>query len=404
MKWLQAGCQRYFRHYQGLSKTCWAGIICSLLQALISGIFYFLTFYFVNDLQFSMSVTGIIVGGYGVGAVLGGYGGGKLSDKFSPISVSVVSLLIQALAILNLIYLKNQLILMANLFLMGVGTYAFITANHVLVLSSCLSQENERLRAINVLSTVTNLGLGLSTLMIGVVARFGFINLFAVLSAALVTMALYLLITKEDYHQQVCAVVQQKAPLTKKKKWNRALFQVVLLCVLLTGTVVAQMSTTYPIYLQARFPQFGMHAYSAAFFVNTLLVILLQTPLVNAVGKRNKVAVMGLGAFLLGAGMMCLNFINAFAGVLLLCAIYTAGEMIFFSMAQLNCYQEAPLRKRGRNLGLYRMTFAASRVAGPVMGGFIYQHLGAHAVWYACGMLGTVCLLVCGLFLDQQAA
>lgn len=314
----------------------------------------------------------------------------------------MASLLLQATAIFTIVCLDQKTALMMNLFVLGAGAYAFITSNQLMVLNECRIHESERLKAINILSTVANLGLGLSSVLIGVIYHIGFEKILIVFACILLAMVLYLysqeskpLIPVEDKRAGIVALNN------KSRRWNRYLFRAVLVCVLLTGAIVAQMNTTYPIYLQDRFPQYGVNGYSMAFLLNTMLIVLLQTPMVNMLADKNKIIVMGMGSFLLGTGMLILNFSGAYLLVLAACVIYTFGEMIFFSMAQLNCYQGSPAKKRGRNLGLFRMTFAASRVAGPFAGGMLYQHLGAHAVWYACGFAGVVCFMICGMFTDQ---
>lgn len=394
--------ERYRQHYQGLSKTCWSGILLALLQAIVSGVFYFFSLYFVADLHYPVSVAGLIISCYGIGAVCGGYLGGKGSDLFKPRQVAIGSLILQALAIFAMGYVTSQQALMLTLFILGIGTYAFITANHLQVLLECRKTEQERLKAINILSTVSNLGLGIASVLIGTIYHIGFNKILLIFVGALLAMIAFMLSIKPEEQVDLPDTNIATTVLNNKsRRWNRYWFRAVLLCVLLAGAIVAQMSTTYPIYLQAKFPQYGVHGYSLAFLLNTLLIVVLQTPMVNMLIGRNKIIVMGVGSFLLGLGMLILNFSGFYILVLLACAIYTIGEMIFFSMAQLNCYQGAPLRKRGRNLGLYRMTFAASRVAGPFAGGVLYQHMGATAVWYACGFAGILCFVICGLFVDQ---
>ena len=56
----------------------------------------------------------------------------------------------------------------------------------------------------------------------------------------------------------------------------------------------------------------------------------------------------GYGAFLMGFGMFMLNFSFVFYLAIIACVIYTMGEMSFFSVAQLVCYQEGGAQKKVR--------------------------------------------------------
>lgn len=70
----------------------------------------------------------------------------------------------------------------------------------------------------------------------------------------------------------------------------------------------------------------------------------------------------------------------------------TAGEIIFFSMTQLLYYEKSPSEKKGSGLGIYRMIYASSRIAGPVAGSFIYQTFGGKILWFLCFLLSISCL------------
>lgn len=103
----------------------------------------------------------------------------------------------------------------------------------------------------------------------------------------------------------------------------------------------------------------------------------------------------GIGAFLMGFGMFMLSFSVTFTLAILACIIYTIGEMLFFSIAQLLCYQSGGEKKKGQSIGLFRTIFAASVFIGPTLGGYIYHRFGGNYVWYLCGFIGVACLISC---------
>jgi MFS family permease len=103
----------------------------------------------------------------------------------------------------------------------------------------------------------------------------------------------------------------------------------------------------------------------------------------------------GIGALLLGTGMLLLSLSCMFSLAMLACIIYTIGEMIFFSLSHLICYQNGAEKKKGSSLGIYRMIYASSRVVGPTLGGLIYQQWSGDALWYICGFIGLACFSAC---------
>jgi predicted MFS family arabinose efflux permease len=388
--------KNYFSNYSGLSKPCWQGIALNFIEALCSGVFFFLSIYLVDILHISILTATTIIACYGIGAIFGGFFGGKLSDKWTPSRVSSGSLLILAVAYLSLIQFKTVYLLMVVIFIIGIATYSFLTSNHVGILNQC-SNSTERLKALSIITTVSNLGISLAAVMVGVFSHYGFQYIFFISSVFFFLSSSYLLLQQRK-NKISTATLQGNNPdsLRKSNTINSTkITWLVLTCVLLAGIVIAQTSSTYSIFIRQTFPHLGIKAVSILFILNSLLIVFCQTPLVNLFSKYNKVLAVGIGAFLIGIGMSILGFASTFSLAILSCIIYTLGEMVFFSMAQLVCYQSSDEKKKGLSLGLFRTFYATSRVIGPAIGGEIYYHFGGNMVWYFSGLLGVVCLGGC---------
>lgn len=390
----------YFTSYTGLSKSCWRGIILSLIESTLIGVYYYLSIYFIGVLHLSISTSGMIISCYGIGAILGGILSGKLSDKTSPSIVSAFSLLIQAAAYLALIKLKSIELLMCDVFIIGIATYSFITSNHLWVLSQCKNNEAQRLKAINILSTSSNLGLGLSAIIISEVAHFGFQYIFLTSGSVIFLLSCFLFRQEGRINKMESSdKIEEKFinELSIKKK-NKLIMTLVLLSVLFVGSIVAQLNSTYAIYIQESFPHLGIKAISILFALNSFLVVFIETPLGNFLKNHNKILMIGIGGFLIGFGMFMLIFSYSFVLAIIACIIYTIGEIIFFCMTQLICYEKGAKKKKGHSLGMYRMVYATSRVIGPASGGLIYTQLGGNMVWYLSGIIGLLCFISCNYF------
>jgi predicted MFS family arabinose efflux permease len=395
----------YFSSYSGLPKLCWQGIILGFIEATLSGVCFFLSLYFVDDLHFSVAVAGVMISFYGLGRTIGGLLGGKLSDRISPGLVSIASLVIQAAAFLILIKLKTIYALMLNLFVLGVATYGFITSNNVWVLNHCKDQESIKLKTLSMLHAASNLGVGLSALLVSLLSRYGFSTIFLLSSVLLFVSAIYLVILEKSNQaasSQLHAENKIKSANTQTESRDvvedKKVVWLVLGCLFSIGLIIAQLGTTYSIYLHDAFPTLGINGVSFLFALNSILIVIFQTPLVNFFSNYNKVFMVGMGAFLMGFGMFMLSFSFVFAMAILACVIYTIGEMLFFSMAQLVCYQKGGEKKKGHSLGMFRMIFAMSTFVGPTAGSFIYQHLGGNFVWLLCGVIGVTCLTACSYY------
>lgn len=396
-EYLSYAMKGYIENYLGLPKACWQAIILTFIESLAIGISFFLSLYFVDILHFDIAIAGILISCYGIGTVLGGLLGGKLSDKISPKIVSAISLLLQAAAFLLLAQLTSLEWLMLNLFILGITAYGFTTSNDVWMLNQCKGQSEVRLKTVNISRAAMNLGLGLSGAIIGLVSSSGFQSIFYLSGAILFLSSAYLLTQKDTAPSepiQTGSSPTDKAIL-KAQKANRKVFMLILTCLFAVGLLISQLSATYPIYVQDAFPLLGIKAVSILFILDTILIVLFQAPLVNTLKNHNKIMVAGLGAFLMGLGMLVLSFSFTFTLGLISCVIWTTGEMLFVPMAQLLCYEKGEEKKKGQSMGVYRAVYACSMVAGPTLGGIIYHYFGGNMLWYISAVMGCLCLAAC---------
>lgn len=384
----------YIASFSGLSLMCWKGIAMNFVNSTLMGTCYFLTIYFVNELNLSVTTAGIIMSCYGVGTIFGGYFGGKLSDKTSSNFVSIISLIFSAIGFLALLVLTSPLMLGLTLITIGLGSYGFITSNHLWILERVT--ESERLKALNILAVASNLGLGLSAMLVGMITNFNWIFSFSGIMLGL--CAVYLFFNNSGSLENNHVDTQTNLNEIKFAKKNNLILYLVLFCLFLVGFIIAQTGSTYPIYIQEKFPEFGVQGVSLLFMLNTFMVVMFQAPIVNLFNKSNKLLLVGIGAFLLGNSMVILSFSTLFSLAAFACVIETIGEMLFFSVAQLVCYERGEEKKKGHSLGLYRTVYASSRIIGPAIGCVIFQQLGGNILWYVCGLFGVVSLVSCQYF------
>lgn len=389
----------YIKHYDGLSRACWFGIAINFIISLLCGVYYFLSLYFVTELHLSIATAGLIISSYGVGAIFGGIAGGQLSDKYSPIRVMSLCLLVQTIIYLALSKSETIPILICNVGVLGFTTYAFLTANHLWVLNQCGKHENERLKAINILSTSANLGLGVAALIISQLLAFGYHFVFSISAAVSLLLSVLLLsngnLQATTTYEHEANTGCEKSISTNDVKYKISSIYTVLASVFFVGTVVAQFGSTYSIYISDTFPDLNLHAVGILYAVNSFIVVLFGVPLGGMIKQFNKLFMVGVGGLFLGIGLMILNISYVFPMAMFACVIYTIGEIIFFSMAQLVCYQSGHVRKKGRSLGIYRTTYALSRFIGPIAGSYLYLHFGGDMVWYVAGLVGLSCFMIC---------
>ncbi|WP_367606745.1 MFS transporter [Legionella sp. W05-934-2] len=383
--------KKYTKNYEGLPSACWQGIILIGINAFTIGICFFLSLYFVNAKQFTPSTSGLLLSCYGIGTVAGGIIAGKFSDTISPRIISIISLLMQSNAFFLLIFLQSALALMPNLILLGFAAYGFKTSNNTWMLNQCNNDSNLRYKTISISHVASNCGLGLSGILIACLVTYGFKSIFYLSSFVLICAAFYLL----TQLQGVKTSSSIKENYQFKKVSRNKQIVTVLTCVFLIGLIIAQLGSTYPLYIQASFPILGVQGVSILFLLDTFLIVLFQAPLTNLLSEQNKFLVTGTGALLMGFGMLVLCYASNFSLAIISCIIWTTGEMLFVSTAQLLCYESSQADKKGQSLGLFQSVFALSNIIGPVLGSSIYQYWGGYLLWYISGGIGILCFMLC---------
>lgn len=378
-----------------LIKKCWKGLIALLIASILSGVYYFFSIYFIDVLHFNISTAGFLLSFYGLGTIVGGYLGGKFADKFTPLQVVFVSLFVQSIAFLILTQAKSFSWIAINLFILGAFTYSFITANYLWVLSNFSHSEKDRLTVINYLVVASNLGIGISAIIIGELSIFNFDYIFWTCGFLLLFLSLFLGFTKKEEHPHTKELINTAS---EQPQRSNGLMYLILFCLFFTGIIVSQLGATYSIYLKQTFPRLGTHAFSYLFALSTILIVCFQNFLISRVNHFNQVLMIGLGSFFIGFGMLMLNFSYTFAIAIVACVIYSIGEMLFFSITQLFCYQQGNINNKGKKLGEYRMIYASSRLVGPAVGGAIYNYFSGATLWYLCGIVGIFFLILCNRF------
>lgn len=402
----QIAIKNYLSSYAGLPKACWREIILNLFNAISVGVCYFLALYFVDNLHFNMAIVGMMLSSYGIGTVAGGIISGKLCDKMSPRIISIISLIAQGIAFFLLAKIKITGLLTINLFFLGVSAYGFKTANYTSMLNHCRDDEKLRLKSINISHAASNFGLGLSGVIVGVMANYGYVNIFYTASAILLVSALYLAlidyaVIKKQKNNTFDSLLNQG---NVSKKGNKQILILTLTSLFLIGLIIAQLGSTYPVYVKEAFPDLGTKAVSILYLLDTVLIVLFQAPLANLYSNYNKLLVMGLGAFMMGMGMLILSMSSAFILAILSCVVWTTGEMLFIPTAQLICYENGPKEKKGQSMGIFQATFAVSTVVGPTVGGFIYHDVGTNAFWYISAIIGIICFICCFAMKDYKVS
>ncbi len=369
----------------------WKRVILSFINTSAIGIFFYLSIYFSSVLHFGFETTGLLISAYGVGTAIGGITSGKLCDRYSIRGISLISLLLVTLNFVCLSLLKDPLLLGLNVFFLGLSNYGFKTSNQLWVLKYCDNQPNARLTALNILYAASNLGIGTSGFIVALLSHVGFTTIFKL-------CAIFSLVSFIFLALQPAITLPVRAELSEEeqaRKRNLLLAWVVLSGLFFMGLIISFRTTVYLIYAHHTMPDASLAKISWLFTLNPVMVVLFQVPLIHRLQNMNKLLMLSTGAFLMGLGGLGVALDSHYSTALLMAAIYTMGEMLFMTPAQLLIYEAGCETKKGQAMGLYQSVYATSVIVGPSLAGFLYEQVGPKSPWELSGILGLIVIAGC---------
>lgn len=378
----------YFNHYRGISLKGWINIFSALINSGASVAIIFLSLYLTHRFHYSPLSIGWIITLYGIGAMLGALGGGILCDYLSAQLVCIVTLFINALTLLIMPYLDHYPAIMIAVFLMGMSNYAFSPANRISIMSSA---ESNQMRMSSLRYMMVNLGIGIYIFIGGRIVSFGYnwlfmLNGIIILLTACVLTATYFKLNKDN----VLHTAQEEMSAQPN---SILVFFYLYAGLLFVAFIFSQLRITYPIYLHEHY-HLNEKLFSNIFLVNTLLIVLLQVPIINLLSRINGILSSGLGALLIGCGIGFTYFGSGYLSLILLCIVWTLGEILFFSTLQTLIYEKAVPEQKGRYMGIAQMIAALANIIGPVTGSWLYGFADTQFLWFGCILFGVVTLFI----------
>lgn len=378
----------YFSHYRGISANGWINIFAALINSGASVAILFLSLYLAKRFHYSTISIGWVVTAYGIGAMFGALGGGVLCDYLSSQLVCIYTLFINALTLLIIPYLDNYYVIMFSVFLMGMSNYAFSPANRISIMNESPSNQ---MRMSSLRYMMVNLGIGAYVFMGGRIVSIGYNWLFMFNGLIILLTGIMLLVTYNKFHKQTVTPAAQE--IVTKQSNNKLIFFYLYTGLLLIAFIFSQLRITYPLYLHHQY-QLSEQLFSNIFLVNTLLIVVLQVPIINFLSRINTILSSGLGALLIGCGVGFTYFGTGYSFLILLCVVWTLGEILFFSTLQTLIFEKAMPEQKGKYMGIAQMTAAFANIIGPVTGSWLYGFADTQYLWFCCIAFGIVALLI----------
>lgn len=378
----------YRSAFADLSREVWLLAAATLVNRAGTMVLPFLTLYLTDELHFSASEAGLVMGAFGFGSMAGSWLGGWLSDRIDPVRVQVGSLLLGGLGFLVVTRLTTTLQVAIAVALLATVGDAFRPALFVSVARA--SRPATRPRAFALIRLAVNVGMAAGPAIAGFLAGRHYPWLFlgdaitCWLAAALLAATLLGRLTRP-----VAAPGQGGAAARGRNPWRDPPFLAFLALTVGMAAAFFQLLSTFPLQLRDGngLPERAIGLLLAS---NALLVALFEMILLRSLEHLDRMRVAAVGATLVCLGMSVLPFGQGLGIAVLSMLLWTLGEMLCLPMTNAVVADRADDASVGRYMGAYTLAFSFSLVIAPIAGATVYDQIGPRALWFGIGALGIV--------------
>lgn len=367
-------------------------ITASLVSSIGDGVYVPLTMLFVH------SLTGLSLTSVGAGLTVAGLlallfmpAAGVLIDRFGGRRVLIGVLALRAAGFAAYPFADSYPAFLAIALVVAVGMWASSPSQHALIGEVARGPERDRLLAWD--RSLRNAGMGCGSLtaagMLAWNGSAGFVTAAGVLAALFAVAAVLV--------SRVPPVPRgARAPEGPRGGYRQVLADRPYLLLTTANFLIAFGYTTQAIALPVFLTRdVGIPDALAGtvFALNTVLVAALGVPVARLTlrGRRTRTAASGAVVFALSfAAFAALPRLTggsgAFAAVLAVAVLYTAGELVHSAPSQGLSVQAAPDHLRGRYLSVYQLSWSACRTIAPMLLGFLLD-AGPWQVWTVLALI-----------------
>jgi predicted MFS family arabinose efflux permease len=387
--------QLYKEAYTGLSRSSWYLSLVILINRSGTMVIPFMTIYCTQQLHFSITQAGLIMGLFGLGSISGAFLGGKLTDKYGFYDVQVSALLLGGLLFILLGFQKTFISLGIFTFILSLCNEAFRPANSTAIAYHSSPKNKTRSYSLNRLAI--NLGWSFGGALGGLLASVNYHLLFWVDGFTNIMAALLLLklLPRAGFSQSNKKVSPDSIPVSAYKD---KVYLAFIVMAVLYSICFFQLFTIQPLFYKTEW-HFSERFIGLLMAMNGILIVVFEMVIINNLeGKKHPLSFITLGVVITGIAFMMLNFLPAgvWAGVIVMLLI-TIGEMM--SMPFMNAFWivRTSEHNRGQYAALYSMSWSTAQILAPTVGSQIILYGHFTMLWW---VLAAMCLVsACGFTL-----
>ncbi|MER6959077.1 MFS transporter [Streptomyces sp. NPDC000618] len=377
----------------GMPREFWWLWTSTLVNRLGSFVATFMALYLtMGEGGYSASYAGLVVALHGLGGVVSSPVAGVMTDRLGRRPTMLMAQSSAAASVALLGFMKDPLAIAGVAFLVGMTSSASRPAVQAMIVD--IVRPEDQVRAFSLNYWAINLGFAISSTAAGFVAEYSYLAGF--LGEAIMTLACAVLVflkLPESRPKQVKATAETPAApnIGMATVLRDGLFMSGVGLSFVTSLIFMQGYVALPVAMGA--DGFTSADYGLAIAVNGVLIIVLQMPVTRFIQHRDARGLLILSSLIAGYGFGLTAFADSIAVYALTICVWSLAEIVNAPTQTGLTARLSPVHGRGRYQGMSSMSWSASALVAPLMGGFVMDHAGAAWLWGACAGLGTVAAL-----------
>src|SRR5260221_4988968 len=379
----------YQNAYSGLSRSTWLLSLVMLVNRSGTMVLPFMTIYLTQpSVGYSIGQAGIVMGIFGFGAVCGGFIGGRLTDRFGFQRIQWVTLAGGGLLFMVLGQMKSYPLICVCTFLLSLVNEAFRPANSTAI--AHYSKEENRTRSYSLNRLAVNLGWAVGGALGGFLASINYHLLFWVDGCTNILAALLLL--KLMPRSKVAKTINiPEETETRASAYKDKEYLLFILLATLFSMCFFQFFIMQPVFYKIQW-HFNESLIGFLLALNGVLIAVVEMVLIhNLEGKRNILIYISTGILMGAVGFVSLNLVppTAIAAILIVVLI-TFSEMLCMPFMNSFWIYRTTIHNRGEYAALYSMSWSASQVIAPFVGGYVISYGGFTLLWWVLGVVSLI--------------
>jgi MFS family permease len=380
---------KFFKHwiasYQGIPQDIWLLAVVNLVNRCGGMVMIFLTVYLTDphELAYSIPDAGYVLTFFGLGAIVGTYLGGWLTDKIGYYHVQILSLLLNGVALVGLLWIRDFYLMCGAVFAMSIISESFRPANQVAM--TLYSKPENRTRSVAVMRMAYNLGFTIAPIMGGILAHhLGWNCLFWIdgITCVLAAIALRWLLAPRKKNDTPSVALSATSTPNESPYFDRK-YMTFVLFTLFGALTFMQLLWTIPVFFRDAY-HWNENQIGWAMGINGAIVLLVEMPLIFSIEQRRPALTFvrwGLLLYIVSY-LVFLSPLPALVSMILYMLFISFGEifvMPFSSNFALN--HIANRSNKGEYMAAYGLSYSLANVLAPLAGTQIIYHFGFNSLW-----------------------